>query len=781
MQMFPSQRRRIVLSALSVVLLFSVVIMSSLLLVRSQSAKADSGAGVTVNWNETHQSIDGFGVADPWPADFLQSFAEPARSEMVSLLFSQDRGAGFSILRSEIGSGGGAPANTNTQTIEPSQGNFTWNVDAGQVWLMHQAQSYGVNQFESTAWSPPAWMKTNNSVTNGGSLRTDMYQAYADYLAAYVQGYHSHFGVDTSAISPANEPDVTQTYQSANWTGEQFRTFVRDYLKPTFVKDGITTKILLPEPSCWNDVLGGKNFAGPTLSDPQAAAGVDIVAGHDYCNNANTPFTQAKQLGKQQWETEVSNFGSPPANPWISDGLQWANRIYTNLVQAESNAWFFWLATHPASLNNADNQALLYQDSSNNTFSITKRLFAIGNYSRFIRPGYVRIGATSNPTSNVNLSAYKDPGNSKVVIVAVNNDTSNSQNLNISVNGFSPTYLTPYVTSALESLEQNTSVPFSNGSAAVTLPPASITTFVGSTGSVPTSVEDPLIDLSKTYSHSANLGIDQSNWASFYGDSSRLYHTTNTDENIVYRVSGGSTATVKDYYNKDAAGNGVVFKVSSDGTNFTTVTPTADTPKPLNGGDWFEINYTISIPANASYLQIEIPPNPYAAWTPEIAHVTLGAVPQGSGGGATPTPTATATPTPGNGGVLNRSGWTATASRSYTGQPPSFALDGNASTSWTTGGPQQSGDYFQVDMQSTQQFSKIVLDTTGSENDYPRGYAVYVSNDGNNWGSAIASGSGSSPVTTITFATQSARYIKVVLTAGDGLWWWSIHEFTVYS
>ena len=106
------------------------------------------------------------------------------------------------------------------------------------------------------------------------------------------------------------------------------------------------------------------------------------------------------------------------------------------------------------------------------------------------------------------------------------------------------------------------------------------------------------------------------------------------------------------------------------------------------------------------------------------------------------------------------------------------AIDGNSNTRWSTGTSQANGQYFQIDLGSSQSFSKLVLDATNSPNDYPAGYAVYVSNDGQNWGSAIASGSGSSAVTTITFPTQSARYIKIVQTGSTG-WWWSIAEFNV--
>jgi hypothetical protein len=134
----------------------------------------------------------------------------------------------------------------------------------------------------------------------------------------------------------------------------------------------------------------------------------------------------------------------------------------------------------------------------------------------------------------------------------------------------------------------------------------------------------------------------------------------------------------------------------------------------------------------------------------------------------------------GSGTVLNRSGWTASASASDTAEWPSRAIDGDLTTRWTTGHSMTNGDWFQVDMGSTQSFSKLVLDNTNSNNDYARQFQVFVSNDGSSWGSAIASGSGSSNVTTITFSTQSARYIRVVETANASNWW-SIDEFNVYS
>ena len=130
-------------------------------------------------------------------------------------------------------------------------------------------------------------------------------------------------------------------------------------------------------------------------------------------------------------------------------------------------------------------------------------------------------------------------------------------------------------------------------------------------------------------------------------------------------------------------------------------------------------------------------------------------------------------------GVIDRTGWIATAS---VGGSPGNAIDGNPATRWATGTSQASGQWFQVDMGSANTFYKIVLDATASPGDYPRGYQVNISNDGANWGSPIATGTGSAAVTTITFPTNSARYIRVTQTlSGQTGNYWSIHEFYVYG
>lgn len=134
--------------------------------------------------------------------------------------------------------------------------------------------------------------------------------------------------------------------------------------------------------------------------------------------------------------------------------------------------------------------------------------------------------------------------------------------------------------------------------------------------------------------------------------------------------------------------------------------------------------------------------------------------------------------TGGTSGVLDRTGWTA-ESVPASGDVAANLLDGSMDTRWSAGTAMVPGQYLVVDMKSPRVFNKIVMDSTGSNDDYARGYEVYVSSDGTSWGNSVASGTGNGPVITASFPEQTARYIKVVQT-GTASNWWSIRELNVH-
>ena len=132
-------------------------------------------------------------------------------------------------------------------------------------------------------------------------------------------------------------------------------------------------------------------------------------------------------------------------------------------------------------------------------------------------------------------------------------------------------------------------------------------------------------------------------------------------------------------------------------------------------------------------------------------------------------------------GEYGKTGWTASASVTETGQAPGNALDNDYNTWWSTGVNQANGQWFQVDMKESKTFDQISFETTSAySGDYPIGYVLQVSNDGNNW-STLKSGAGFGNKMVLQFPQQSARYIKILQIGSSTEKWWRIGEFNVYS
>lgn len=126
---------------------------------------------------------------------------------------------------------------------------------------------------------------------------------------------------------------------------------------------------------------------------------------------------------------------------------------------------------------------------------------------------------------------------------------------------------------------------------------------------------------------------------------------------------------------------------------------------------------------------------------------------------------------------LNQSNWLVSATNKTTSAQK--AVDDLIATRWTTSQTQQPGQAFIVDLGASETFDRIELDAGPSESDYPRAYSIHVSSDGENWGSPVAQGTGTSAVTDIELATQTARFVKITQEGRDNQFWWSIHELDI--
>jgi glucuronoarabinoxylan endo-1,4-beta-xylanase len=416
----------------------------------------------TVDFGTTEQTIRGFGVSEAW-------YGVMSNSQITSLYGTGSGDLGLSIMRLQI------PPTTwtsSTQTADTSA--WTSQVTNGKA-----AQALGATIFASP-WTPPASMKTNNS-QNEGSLSTSSYADYAAYLKAYVN-YAVSNGVNLYAVSLQNEPDWNpcdpsgtdegptgkDCYDSCLWTPAQFDAWISG--NGSVLTTGTNpVKLMMPE-----SFYFAPGMSDPALNDPAAEPYISIIGGHLY-GSSPTYYANAKNKGKDVWETEhyLSPVGTDKTITTIADGLAEAEELHNSMTVGQYNAYVWWWALQSKS---TDTENYLLDSSGNPTYYG----YALGQFSRFVRPGYVRVNATATPATGVYLSAYSgsdSSGTGHYVIVAINSTTS-AISLPVSVENQTLTSLTPYQTTASGGLAAQSAVTVSGGSFTYTLPAQSITTFV---------------------------------------------------------------------------------------------------------------------------------------------------------------------------------------------------------------------------------------------------------------------------------------------------------------
>jgi glucuronoarabinoxylan endo-1,4-beta-xylanase len=379
----------------------------------------------TVDWRDVHQRIDGFGGG----VVFLDAGLDPLTSANMDTLYGTNPGQlGLSLLRVRI-----SPTTNWTTALQDAQ----------------QAVSRGAGVL-ATPWTPPAVLKDNNSLINGGSLLPTNYAAYASYLRSFATFMASN-GAPLRAISIQNEPEIPATYESCLWNSSQFLAFFRTNL-------GAFTNlnIVMPESVDFN-----QSISDPTLNDPSAVTNVSIVAGHLY-GATIADYPNAHNQGKPTWMTEfLVNDQS------INTAVATAKQIHDCLTVANMSAYIWWKCI-------GDANGLL--DASG---VAQYRGYVMGQFSRFVRPGYNRIGVTSDITP---VSAYQDTRSGSFAIVAINTNAAQSVDETFVLRNFSPGSVTPWVTSASQLLASQAAVAVNNGEFTFTLPPQSVVTFVGQVG-----------------------------------------------------------------------------------------------------------------------------------------------------------------------------------------------------------------------------------------------------------------------------------------------------------
>ena len=354
---------------------------------------------LTVNSATKFQTVDGFGAAvSIWGGAW-------STAETQTLVGSGPGQFGLSIVRTGI-----SPVSSEWST---------------QVNALKAAKSSGSDvKILASPWTAPAAWKTNNSRVDGGKLKTDYYDDYANHLNSYVQ-YMKNQGVQIDVTSVQNEPDWHPDYDSMDWSGTELRNFVRD--QGAKVQN---TKLMVAEAVNLNYGL-----TDPTLNDAGARGNIGYIGGHLYGTEDSGRLKQyplAAQYDKPVWMTEWnlhaadgsgSNIWGDPANQAVwNETLDDIMRTVHKAMESNWSAYIWWYGKRYYSFIGDGEPAF-----GTTAGAPLKRGYAFSQFSKYVRPGYQRVAvAKSAKASPLEVTAYQGGGKTTLVILnrstgAVNN------------------------------------------------------------------------------------------------------------------------------------------------------------------------------------------------------------------------------------------------------------------------------------------------------------------------------------------------------------------------
>lgn len=458
------------------------ILFTSLLYVCLANAQ-NTVARYRIETGKKEQTILHFGASDGWSMRFVGLWPDDRQNKIADWLFSTDndangrpKGIGLSVWRFNLGAGSveqgdSAQINSDTRTecFLKADGTYDWNKQQGQRSFLKLAKDRGVNHFLAFMNSVPVYYTQNGLATNTGrdgsaNIKNDCYDDVARFVADAMKGLERHDGIHFDYICPVNEPDGSWNWLGPKQEGSPATNFeiarlVKEISKQ-FVKHHISTNILVNESSDLRCLLGihntdwrrgntintlfsedsTKTYLGKTPNVP------NIILGHSYWTDTPVPYMKnirmalrdsLRKKGLTFWQTELcimSNDeeigGGGGYDFTMKTALYVARVIHHDLVYANAGSWSWWRALGG---DYKDGLIRVYShDGMKSGWAVdSKLMWALGNYSRFVRPGAVRHDITAlNGDGNeitdgctdprgVMCSAYRNAGGSWVV-VAIN-------------------------------------------------------------------------------------------------------------------------------------------------------------------------------------------------------------------------------------------------------------------------------------------------------------------------------------------------------------------------
>ena len=364
-----------------------------------------------------YQQILGFGGAITEAAGYCYSrLPQDKKNKFIEDYFSHN-GLNYSLVRLPIGS--------SDFSLEPYSysnkadlSDFSIEKDKEYILpLLKDANQNNNLTIFSSPWSPPKFMKNTKMLFFGGKLRTKYKQTMADYFVKYILDYQKE-GFDIKYVTIQNEPNAIQPWESCIYNAEEESDFAVNYLYPTFVKNNIDTKILI-----WDH--NKERLYARAIAEFSVPGAKEKIAGMGYHYYSKDHFENIR-LVREQFPDKIlihtegcTGFSDVNSPDEYQNGEIYAHDIIGDL-NAGSNGYIDWniMLDSKGGPNHKKNYCkspiMLNQDE--NDFIKTSSYYYIGHFSKFIEPSSTRI-AFSNYSENLEITTFKNPDNSIVVVI----------------------------------------------------------------------------------------------------------------------------------------------------------------------------------------------------------------------------------------------------------------------------------------------------------------------------------------------------------------------------
>ena len=387
------------------------------------SQQREPNRALTIDPARKFQEMVGFGGAlTESSAWVLAQLPADKRAEVLRRYYDPKDGIGYTLARTHINS---CDFSLNMWALDETPGDYDlhdFTLAPMRKWtlpLIHDAIKASGNNLRLMAspWSPPAWMKTNNRMDDGGSLRGEYAPAWANYFVKFVQQMKAEEKIDVWALTVQNEPQAKQVWESCLYTPEQERDFVKKHLGPALAGAGLSgVKLLALDHN--RDIL--EAHADASLGDPESAKYLWGMGLHWYVSKdfAASSRTHAKYPDKVILFTEGCFEGGKAIGSW-EHGEGYAHEMIGD-IRNWVNGYIDWniVLDQRGGPNHVGNfcDAPVIVDTNTKEVRYGPSFFYIGHFSKYVKPGAHRIASDGGPAA-LESAAFANPDGSLAVVV----------------------------------------------------------------------------------------------------------------------------------------------------------------------------------------------------------------------------------------------------------------------------------------------------------------------------------------------------------------------------